>query len=206
MSSGDVERLHVSAAKTDSSQLVPGDRQNRSNAPIAIEDLYPHARGGIGISIAIHADLGHAAIIGGVGNMEPIIGFAKLQFAVGLHAIAVAVMTFAFRSAKPQPIRRKRNSCWAVESSGNDGFFAMGTDEPHLAGIRRSVIWFCHVDVSRVRHSESYTEDSLGNNSDVTLLIQRDNSSLGSFGDIESTIGTEGEFIVAGTDGCKMFC
>ena len=79
----DVERLHVSAAKTNPSQLMSGDRQNGSNASIAIEDLHSHARGGVGISIAIHADLGYAAIVGGIGNVEPVIGLANCNSPLG---------------------------------------------------------------------------------------------------------------------------
>ena len=128
------------------------NRQNRSDASIAVEDLHSHPRGGVGISVAVHADLGDSTVVGGVRNVEPVIGFAKLQFAGRLHPIAVTVVTVAFRSAKPQSIRRKRNSRRAVQTLGDDGSFAMGANEPDLAGIRSSAIRFCDVDISGVRH------------------------------------------------------
>src|SRR5580698_10458645 len=99
---------------------MSGDRKDGSDASIAIEDLNTHPRGSVGVAVAIHAELGDAAIVGGIGNVEPVIRFAQLQFASRLYLITVAVMALAFCGTEPQSIRRKRNSCGPIETFSDD--------------------------------------------------------------------------------------
>ena len=77
--------------------------------------------------------------------------------------------------------------------------------QPYFARIGNCVIRFGDGDISSVRHGESDAANSFGNHSDMTLFIQRDNSSPGGFGDIESPIRTKGDAVVSGADGGEMF-